>query len=247
MQNNLKTAFVQVDLDGYFSNENHYLAWRGLNYFDYNVQLFKSHEINRLDITKETPIFAGVDTFTNCLKKININILEKELWSYPKSLYKYLGRKIQILPMNDVRKSINQGNSLFIKPLDKDRKLFDGYLLKNTKDLEYFKNLFDFVLVYAFEPVNILSEYRVFIHKQKILDSRRYKGDFKLNINYSIVENAIEDLENPPIAYCLDFGLTDDNKTILIEATDAWAFSPYGLDMIHFTNMIIDRWKEIVN
>lgn len=244
----IKNAFVQVDLDGHFTNENHYLAWRGFSYFNYNVKLFKSHEINSLKITKETPIYAGVDTFTNCLKKIKIDVFQKELESYPESLIKYLGREFGEYYMKDIRNLVNSGREIFIKPLDRDRKAFDGKLLKNTQDLLYFQNIPDFVKVYGFGPVNIVLEHRVFVHNQKILDGRKYnQGDFRKNIDYSIVENAIKDLEKPPVAYCLDFGLTDDNRTILIEATDAWAFAPYGLDMIHFTNMIVDRWKEIVS
>lgn len=240
-------AFVQVHLDGHFTNENHFLAWRGLSYFNYKVNVFKNYEASHLPLTKETPVYAGVSTFTNCLKKINIDILERELPSYPDSLNKYLGREIEVLKFKTIKDRLRDGKSVFIKPLDNDRKAFNGKLLEGQSGLDYIKDIPDFISSYVFGRVNILSEYRVFIHKQKILDSRRYnQGNFRYNIDYNIVESAIKDLENPPIAYCLDFGYTDEGKTILVEATDAWSFAPYGLDMIHFTNMIVDRYKEIV-
>ena len=61
-----------------------------------------------------------------------------------------------------------------------------------------------------------------------------------------MVKNAINQFHNAPVAYCLDFGLTSKGDTALVEATDAWSFGHYGLDMLHFTNMVIDRWNEIV-
>lgn len=238
-------AFVQVLINGDFSNENHYLAYRGFNYFDYDTVLFKSNEINKINITKDTPVYTGVDCFANCLKKLKIDIKDRELSSYPVSIEKYLDRKYGIYSLSEIKKMVDPDKPFFVKPLDADRKAFNGFICKDNQSLEFLKNIPDFYQCYVFETVDILSEYRVFIHKNKILDSRKYQGDFRYNLDYNIVGKAIADLTNPPVAYCLDFGFTKDGKTILIEGTDAWSFAPYGLDMIHFTNMIVDRWKEI--
>jgi hypothetical protein len=50
-------AFVKTN-NGTFPNVNFYLAWEAFNTMGYNATCFEEHEIDNLDITKETPVFA---------------------------------------------------------------------------------------------------------------------------------------------------------------------------------------------
>jgi hypothetical protein len=49
-----------------------------------------------------------------------------------------------------------------------------------------------------------------------------------------------------PIACALDFGVSADGRTLLIEANDAFALGAYGLDAVVYANMLEDRWLQIV-
>ena len=49
-----------------------------------------------------------------------------------------------------------------------------------------------------------------------------------------------------PVGYSLDLGVTDDGQTLLVEVNDAWALGAYGTPSIPFTEMIVNRWKEMV-
>ncbi len=237
-------AFVQIQTDNQFANPNYFEAWRGFKYLGYDVETFYPHDFYRMNITKETPCFAGVDITKKIFNKLNIN--HKELESYPSCLDPFLNRNIYILSIGEIKQLIQSGESVFIKPQDKDRKLFEGIVIKELKDLDKVNFLIDPYEVYCSDLINFLVEYRVFIHNGKILDSRKYRGNFELNIDYNVVRNAMRSMKNAPVAYCLDFGLTDQGKTALVEVTDSWSMGHYGLDMLHFVNMIIDRWNEIV-
>jgi hypothetical protein len=237
-------AFVQVHSDGDFFSANFFDAWRAFNWFGYEVIKFKPFEIEDIPIACDTPVFGSVATTKRAFRRLNV--IHEELPSYPDALSPYLGRVPIILQVKDVWQQVCAGKKWFVKPLDCDRKRFDGRLLETELDLIHLVNLPDDLMVYCCKPVNFLSEFRVFVLANEVVDVRKYRGDWKQNINSFIVESAIKDMVDPPKAYCLDFGVTDSGQTILVEVTDAWAFGHYGLDMTLFGNMILTRWEEIV-
>jgi len=49
-----------------------------------------------------------------------------------------------------------------------------------------------------------------------------------------------------PVAYSLDFGVTEDGRTLLVEANDFYFLGCYGLSPLSYALAIADRWKEIV-
>lgn len=235
-------SFVQID-NGEFSNPNMYNAWRGFGLLGYEVVKFDSGMIPR-DITKETPVFSGVSTFQRILKNLKIN--KPQLESYPGILKKFLGRNTTVVQVDYIRKDIQKLGPVFVKPIDSDRKVFNGHVVKESADLRHTLFLPDFYPVLISEVKQFDVEYRVFVHKGKILDSRNYKGDFRKNIDYNVVEQAVQIFTDAPVAYCLDFGLTDQNETLLVEVTDATSFGCYGLDSTHYGKMLVDRWEELM-
>jgi hypothetical protein len=55
--------------------------------------------------------------------------------------------------------------------------------------------------------------------------------------------------KSSPVAYALDFGLTKKNniyQDILVEVNDGTSLGNYGLDSIHYAEMLVARWFEIV-
>ncbi len=236
-------AFVEVSLDGNFANPNFFEAWRGLSYFNYDVTLFKSHDYYTIGIGKTTPVFAGVQTTQKIFKLLNKKA--PELPSFPPDLDKFLCRKISEEYLGNCREQVKNGQTWFIKPLDEHRKSFPAFLATNITHFDKIKGLPDWWVVYKSEQIECLAEYRVYVLKGEILDIRKYAGNFKIFPDLKVIEEAVNILGSSPVAYCLDFGVNSD-KTFLVEATDAWSFGIYGLDMVHFTNMIVERWKELM-
>jgi len=238
-------TFVQTDR-GEFPKEMYLTyAYGAAKYFGYEIVKFEPDDFTGM--SKECPVFCGVYQFPLVLKHLGVNY--EPLESYPAALSPHLNRKVERTNIHEAKARVLAGESLFIKPADENRKSFNGQLIKEkwpNRDFQLFKALQDNQEILVCEPLEFLVEYRVFIHNGKILDSRKYRGDFRLNIDYGVVESAIKDFSGGPVAYCLDFGVDSLGRTILVEVTDANSLGHYGLDPFYFTNMIIDRWNEIV-
>ena len=61
-----------------------------------------------------------------------------------------------------------------------------------------------------------------------------------------MIQSCVNSYESAPVAYAIDFGVTDDGRTILIEANDGYSLGPYGFDSYNYTRMMILRWKQIM-
>jgi hypothetical protein len=64
--------------------------------------------------------------------------------------------------------------------------------------------------------------------------------------NFEIIDQAIVDYKNQPIAYSIDFGITSEGKTLLIEMNDAYGLSSYGLNKMIYCKILEKRWDQII-
>lgn len=165
----------------------------------------------------------------------------------PEELKKYTERNIEETTIKDVIMNGDIKYPLFVKPIQ--GKLFNGQVVCSKGELEMFRYCDDVndinTPIIISEPVTFLSEYRTFVLDGKIIDSKKYMGDYKIIPDYNLVECAIRDYKNAPIAYSIDFGVTDDGKTLLVECNDAYSLGPYGINNLDLTRMFILRWDEI--
>jgi hypothetical protein len=60
------------------------------------------------------------------------------------------------------------------------------------------------------------------------------------------VEEVVRSYKNAPAAYGVDIGVTSEYDCV-IESNDGCNLGNYGLDSIHYGEMIVSRWTEIVN
>ena len=100
--------------------------------------------------------------------------------------------------------------------------------------------------VWLSETVDFVSEHRAFCMDGRIVDVRRYCGDWSIAPDRKIVEDALSSWKSAPKAFALDFGATSDGKTLLVEANDATALGHYGLNTEAYSQMIEARWLELV-
>ena len=161
---------------------------------------------------------------------------------YPDELQEYLGRKIWQGTLDEVRKSTQP---LFVKPIE--HKLFTGFVWNNDRAsrMRVVTQSSDTPVLIA-EPIQIAAEYRSFILYNKVVDCRLYKGDWSKAPNRDIVESAVKKMKKvAPNAYCLDWGVLEDGKTILVEMNEGFAFGHYGLNPVTYARMLSARWMEM--
>jgi hypothetical protein len=170
---------------------------------------------------------------------------------YPKSLDSFYGRTIKRTRFGKITLD---DLPIFIKPAY-DIKLFTGFVLERGTTLHnigmYYSGVNPNTAVYTSEPINIVSEYRCFVHKNELVGIKHYSGDFNVFPDISEIKSMIQKYrDESPISYTLDVGLvrdSDDFKTIIVEINDFWAIGGYGLDGKTYVRMLIDRFQEIKN
>ena len=167
------------------------------------------------------------------------------LLDYPEELKSFLGRTVYETTFGEFRDKKHNG-PVFVKP-SQDHKLFTGLVWEGTREQRYLLGpVQNNVPVWVSGVVNFVAEYRTFIMDGEILDCRRYKGDWSKAPNRKIVEQAVEKMKGAaPVAYCLDFGVTPDGATLLVEANDGFAMGPYGLAPPQYACMIASRWRQL--
>ena len=232
-------AYIQCLSDGTPMDYDVYNACCGFREMGWELAFFKDYSELVVSHQKQDVIVGGIGMVRRRLKDFNIAIVDTD---YPEILNDYYGRKIWISKVNMVNSNPDMW-PVFIKPVE--NKKFIGRAIFSTKDLIGCGSYYDDADVYCSEVVNFLSEYRVFIRYGKILDVRRYKGDFHLFPDITVIENCVNNYIDSPKGYALDFGVTDKGKTLLIEVNNTTSLGSYGLFYIDYAKLISARWSEL--
>jgi hypothetical protein len=152
-----------------------------------------------------------------------------------------------ILTLGQVReyfKNLPQEETKFIKPVQ--RKRFGGFLINNVNYVSL-NGFPDELNVYLFEKFSkkIISEYRIYIHRDKIIDCRNYSGMFSVLPDFNFVKKHISLNKNFPCSYTIDIGIFSDGENVVVEYDDMWSVGNYGVENTLYLEMLIDRFKEI--
>lgn len=212
-------------------------------------QTFTRKKIDRkqLPISKDNIVVGEVEVALKALKFLGI---EMKANSYPDCLTSFLERNIWKSTIGEIEQQIYNEEiteGVFLKP-SLHAKKFTGVVVKSPADLYNFHGASKKTEVYCATPVLWLSEFRVYVHHNSIVGIHHYAGDSNKEIEVSVVENAIESLKvstENTVAYAIDFGLLSNGKTALIEWNDAFSLGNYGVDKEDYTDMILDRWREL--
>jgi hypothetical protein len=190
------------------------------------------------DLTKEDVVVGYIGDMQRAFIKLGITL--PETIDYPQELEPFLGRKIikikyQELPINKF--------PYFIKPLI--HKAFTGKVVREFKDLIGIPET-DFY--YTEDILNILSEYRVYIHNKQIIGIKNYKGNPFITPNEGTILNMINSYTSQLNTYTLDVGVSlVENKyfdTILIEANQGYSVGNYGLSELQYAKFLRDGWFQ---
>lgn len=237
-------AFVQREGEQ-FSNINYLTAYLGFREFGHEVELFRWDEFDALPITRETIVSGGIPAVLKALVKLGCPA--PFLPAIPDSIAEFAGRRTWTATMGEVRNRFagTAAAPVFFKPLPHDTKLFNGTVAREFRDLIATAHLSAGLPVLCSELVGFVSEYRVFILHREAIGCRHYKGDFRLFPDFRVVDAAIEKFAGSPAAYAMDFGVTRDGRTLLVEVNDGYALGCYGLSETRYAKMLEARWREL--
>jgi len=240
----IEKAFIQASLETKMPiDETAFAVWSGCRILDIPTQLYTFTRDIQGELTKNTLVHGGVPHVVAALNLLGVPL--PEVQDYPPSLQGIFGRHINPSTMGYLRRRTSS-RSIFVKPRG-GTKLFNGFLYSGSIEDQIRLNTFDEnTPIWESNVVNFVSEYRVLIHQGLIFACRHYKGDCSIFPNLDVATQAIKCFKDAPVGYSIDLGVTDDGRTLLVEVNDAWALGCYGTPSIPFTEMIVNRWKEMV-
>lgn len=162
-------------------------------------------------------------------------------------------RQASVMTLGAVKKLVKEtGVSYFIKPLD--IKLFTGFVLDQMIHMSISDIPEDtLIMVYDVFSSPIKSEFRCYIHRDKVVDVRNYSGNLFCSPDETYLNNIIKSnrLNNStifqfPIAYTADIGILESEENVVIEYNDMWAIGNYGIPNDIYLRLLKDRYFEIV-
>ena len=184
-------------------------------------------------------VVGGVGVVRSALRALRRKVPEI---CYPKELEPVLGRRVWRSTINTVGTCADDW-PVFVKPVQ--GKLFTGRLVTSAKDLIGCGMCGEDAEVHCSDPVSLVAEWRCFVMRGQILDVRPYRGDWRVSFDSSIIERAVIAYSSAPAGYGMDFGVTEDGRTLLVEVNDGYALGSYGLEYHAYARLLSARWAEL--
>ena len=217
-------------------NDDCHVAYDGFRELGVETVLFTTNE--EFDTRNpEDVVVGGTIMIWNALNERGI---ESGHHDYPAELTDFRGREIRQIKLKDIRQ---EKIPVFIKPVEE--KTAPGIVIHTQADLEDYKQLDPETEIYCSGVVNFISEWRCFLLYGKIVDIRFYYGSPDAECDRSVIDAAVKAYTNMPAGCAMDFGVTDDGRTLLIEINDGFSLGTYGLDETMYARLLTARWAEL--
>lgn len=204
---------------------------------DYRLISFEEVQSGKFNTLVKNNLFVGsVEFMKEVFSKIG-----KENVRVPKNS----NREHKVMTLGDAKEIAKSGQSIFIKPFD--IKLFTGFILDqmvhtSISDVSDDTN----VMVYDVFSSKIKSEFRCYIHNNRVVDVRNYSGDLFCCPNEEYLKGIIDINKDFPISYTIDIGVLENGDNVVIEYNDMWAIGNYGIPNELYLRLLRDRYFEIV-
>jgi hypothetical protein len=210
---------------------------------EYRLTSYDEVASGKFDSLIKSNLFVGsVEFMREVFKRIGLNDVR---------VHENSNRESEIITLKEALTRAKRGEKLFIKPLE--IKLFTGFVLDNMI-YSCIEGLPADTKVLAYKPFEseLLSEWRIYVHRGQIVDSRNYSGDFMLSPDYhfAIKEILRKNEGKFPIAYTIDIGILGEYKfpeNVVVEYNDMWAIGNYGIPNDIYLRLLRDRYFEIIS
>lgn len=232
-------VFIRVTHSGVMYDQDCYAASAGAKRLGIPVEPYKAvYSIH--DFSAEDPVIGTFSDVKYALEQMGIDI---PLLDYPPELEPFLGRKVWKSTLFTIT-SDPEAWHVFVKPVY-DVRRFRGTVLDKSEDLIKLGGGLEDIDVWCSEKIEFLSEWRLWVLDRQPVGLTRYKGRWDLVPDISILKQAVISYKTSPMAYALDFGVTNEGKTLLVEVSDGYALGSYGLPPELYVTILSRRWSEL--
>jgi hypothetical protein len=165
---------------------------------------------------------------------------------YPPDLEAFYGRKVETTTWGELD---SRGGEWFVKKTGKGGfqpmvARFPFLKSEQSDDVDPYNvcHIEPEDVVLASEPVNFVAEWRAFIVCHKVVDVRQYRGDWRAQYDRLVVSAATDAFNHSSQSYAIDFGLTDDGRTLVVETNPGFALGAYGLMPDLYATLLASGW-----
>jgi len=216
-------------------------AYMGFREKQSNIIFFE--DIEEVPASRYNIVVAYIEDTNKYLERLGIE--PKKALNIPVELEKYTGREIRYMTMGEFKKDTQM--PVFVKPARRSKEFVAGVITKQQNKEFFFREHPDDTPVLVSEVVDFISEYRGYVIDGELKGIKHYLGDFRVFPDMNIVDNAIKDYTTQPAGYSIDFGITSDGRTLLVECNDGWSLGNYGLNDTTYSTLLAKRWLQLMS
>lgn len=215
---------------------------------DYRLTSFEEIESGKLDMMLRINATCAVGS-TEFMREVFTHIGKTEV-----RLPRNSNRPSEIITLAQAHQRVAEGKKLFIKPVEAKQYGISGLILDGAK-YTILNDVPGETLFYAYEPFSkkLVSEWRIYVHRHKMVDARNYSGDFCEMFNRTYANYVINQNKSDfPIAYTMDIGIFEEEdgvqvpENVVIEFNDMWAIGNYGISNDLYLRLLKDRYYQII-
>lgn len=210
----------------------------------------KMMERGRVQVDDTTLVCGNVPFVLHAMRQLGIAVPEHV--PYPEALAPWLHRRVWRRDrLRDVLDDLREGAPpVFVKPALGWKK-FTGFVVEFADDYR-FGGVSRNVPVWVSDPLVFLSEWRAYVAHGEVLDVRfaDHGGDRSSKPDLDAIGQAVAQYVrsgNVPAGFVIDFGVTADGRTALIEENDGFSFGAYdGVAASVYWDVVAARWRELL-
>jgi hypothetical protein len=228
------------------ANLSYWFRFKGYEVLEFTTTELRSGDIDYhlIGDADNTILCGGVGTVREALERAgrpappNLDL--------PVSVRFWANRLVWESTMGEIRHGVMNGaDPVHVKPRDRG-KLFNGTVIASFKDLIPSASVPDDEPVLVQGIVKFVSEWRATILRDRIINVAHYKGDPLQFPHSATMTCALNDFEERPIGFSMDWGVTEDGETALVEVNDGFSLGNYGVRGCDYVAMIEARWRQLM-
>ena len=192
-----------------------------------------------------TLIVGGAGAVRHALSRLGVS--SPTIDDLPEPLAAFRGRRVWRSTLGEIRAtSSDHGPPIFVKPL-RDPKAFPARVVAAFRDLIPSAHVPDEMPVLVSDLIEFVSEWRFFVLRGQVVGAGWYHGDSLSFPDPSVVGDAVRTWgAQAPAGYAIDFGVTADGRTALVEVNEGYSLGCMGLRPVLYSQILEARWDELV-
>lgn len=221
-------------IPGVYRNAQYSLSEEGFKELGVETILYFSGE-ELAGIRREDILVATKRTVTKRLEDLGA---EHEILTHPEELLPYMGPNERLVDASTITLD---DLPAFIRP-DKGVR-FTSVAARGMVDLRLNGIKGN---VWLGDIEHFMSTWRCFVRYGKVISIDVCEGDPKILPDFALIHEAGAKWTSAPAGGALDFGVTEDGRTVLFTTRDGWCLDPCGMDARGYALLLAARWAQMI-